>query len=336
MSNSNTSIRPYIRFLSGLCFLLIAAACDTEYENAPYPYKEITSFSVASAGTSIEAAIVDGQIVLYWPHTLEQPATINPLITVSENASINPASGATVALEDGTTYTVTAQDGTSTTYTVKLIVNQPAISINEDNDNRIAFGNILDIQGAGFLPDSVANRVYLVATDGTETQVPLYAVSDNNGTGFGSNIQVTIPEENTTAIDTGWYRVKVRSGARTVESSRAYIYVRYPYPEFDPVTSAITVKRGETITLSGNNFRQLENARIWVEDGSESYYDIERVSYTRTTVTYRIPETVPAGEYFTILPGITDTATGEFAYSYALYAYPNIHPLLIVTDQPTE
>lgn len=329
----NTYINRLFRAIALLpCLFLAVVACDTEYEDAPYPFKDITTFSVVAEDTHLSAAVAGNQIVLYWPHTLAQPATISPQITVSENAAITPASGTAVPFQDGLTYTVTAQDGTTAVYTLKLIMNQPEITLSEEEDYRIAFGGLLDIRGANFLLDSIQNEVYLIAQNGTETQVPVYALADASGSGFASNIQVSIPAENATAIDTGWYKIKIRSGARSKTSSRALVYVRYPYPDFDNVTTSISVKRGETITLTGQSFRQLGDARIWVQDGSENFYDIGLISHTLTTVTYRIPDTVPAGEYFTILPGITDIVSGEFSYSYELYSFPNIHPLLIVTD----
>jgi len=174
--------------------------------------------------------------------------------------------------------------------------------------------------------------VFLVATSGAETQLPVFAVTDMFGTGFASNVQVTLPKESTAALDTGLYRVKIKSGTQTITSSQAYVYVRYPAPTFDPITIAFKAKTGETITLTGKNFRLFSNARLLAKAGTETFYDLELVSHTLTSATYRIPDTAPAGEYFTIMPGITDTVSKVFAYSYALYGFPHIHPMVIITD----
>lgn len=312
--------------------LLLATACDTEYENAPYPYKELLTFSFTADGTSIDAAIAEGQILLYWPHSLALPATITPQLSVSEKATVTPASGTAIPLQDDVTYTVKAEDGSTATYAVKVIVNQPPLALDNENPAVVSFGRPADIRGTNILLDASRTSISLIAADGKETQMVIDTIVDGFGTGFGSNILIQLPEEGTTTLDTGWYKIKVTTGVRTATTSNPVLYIRYRYPAFDVIANSITVHRGETFTLTGQHFRQLEDARVLVQDGSEEYYTLTKVSYTSTEVTYRIPEDMPVREYFTILPGITDTFSGNLEYTYQLYSYPNVHPQLIVTE----
>ncbi|MBT1709022.1 hypothetical protein KK062_12345 [Fulvivirgaceae bacterium PWU5] len=313
--------------------LLLATACDTEYENALYPYKELTTFSFTADGTLVEAAIAEGQILLYWPHTLDLPATITPQLSVSEKATIAPTSGTPIPLHDDITYTVTAEDGSTATYTVKVIVNQPPLSLDDENPAVVSFGQPADIRGTNILLDASRTTISLIAADGEETQMEIDTIVDGLGTGFGSNILIQLPEEGTTALDTGWYKIKVVTGVRTVTTSNAVLYIRYRYPAFDFITHAITVHPGEAFTLTGEYLRQLDDARVMVQDGSEEYYSLAKVSSTPTEVTYRVPDDMPAREYYTILPGIIDLFSGNVDYTYQLNVYPNVHPQLIVTEQ---
>ena len=312
--------------------LFLATACDTEYENAPYPYKELLTFSFIADGTSIDAAIAEGQILLYWPHSLALPATITPQLSVSEKAIVTPASGATIPLQDDVTYTVKAEDGSTTTYVVKIIVNQPPLTLDNENPVVVSFGQPADIRGTNILLDASRTSISLIAADGEETQMEIDTIVDGFGTGFGSNILIQLPEEGTTALDTGWYKIKVTTGVRTASTSDPVLYIRYRYPAFNAITNSITVRRGETFTLTGKYFRQLEDARVLVQDGSEEYNTLTKVRYTSTEVTYRVPEDMPVREYFTILPGITDIFSGNLDYTYQLYSHPNVHPQLIVTE----
>ncbi|MCD9020037.1 DUF5018 domain-containing protein [Parachryseolinea silvisoli] len=313
--------------------LLLAAACDTEYENAPYPYKELLTFSFTANGTAVEAAIAEGEILLYWPHAIALPTTITPQLSVSEKAIITPASGTPIPLQDDIIYTVTAEDGSTATYTVKVVVNQPPLSLDDDNPVVVSFGQPADIRGTNILLDASRTTISLIAANGEETQMEIDTIVDGLGTGFGSNILIQLPEDGTTALDTGWYKIKVVSGVRTATTSNAVLSIRYRYPAFEFITHAITVHPGETFSLTGKYLRQLGDARVLVQDGSEEYHSLAKVSSTPTEVIYRVPDDMPAREYYTILPGIVDIFSGTVDYSYQLNVYPNVHPQLIVTEQ---
>jgi hypothetical protein len=313
--------------------LLLATACgDTEYENAPYPYKELLTFSFTANGTIVEAAIAEGQILIYWPHTLTPPSTVTPQVAVSEKASVNPASGTNIPLQDDVTYTVKAEDGTTASYKLKIIVNQPPLTLDNDNISSGTLGQTADIRGTNILLDASRTSVSLIAANGTEMQMEVDTIVDAFGTGFGSNILIQLPEEGTTALDTGWYKIKVTSGVRTATTTDAMLYIRYRYPAFDIVSNSITVHPGETFTMTGRYFRQLGDAQALAQEGSETYASLQLVNFTPTAVTYRVPDDTPTREYYAILPGIINALSGNLQYDYQLYSHPNVHPQLIVTE----
>ncbi|MDH6309310.1 hypothetical protein M2451_002804 [Dysgonomonas sp. PFB1-18] len=98
----------------------------TEYnvicKKAPSPETSISSFSVSGAAVVIDA-VMDGSNIYFYvdPNaTAAQLKDIIPIITLSENATVSPASGTKVDFSGGTVkFTVTAEDGvTKTEYDV--------------------------------------------------------------------------------------------------------------------------------------------------------------------------------------------------------------------------
>ncbi|HJT74480.1 MAG TPA: hypothetical protein VJ720_10685, partial [Chitinophaga sp.] len=151
------------------CILLFSLACKKETETKPYPYNEVTSFVVPiGEGDSLQAAIKDGELILYWPSATAVPATITPVIKVSEKANVQPASGQAVTLADSVTYTVTSESGVKATYKLKLRINQAAISLNDETNLTTAMGGSLVL----------TNYVHNVIMDTTQTHAFLVSEAE--------------------------------------------------------------------------------------------------------------------------------------------------------------
>ena len=125
---------------------------------------KITSFTF---DTSIEAnSIVTSQPVIEGNNisftvshdaTSEQLSALVPTITVSENATVSPASGSAVDFSKGAvTFTVTAEDGeTTASYTATATKGQPSYPIDEQHvtvdggffGNTIIFTISIDFNG---------------------------------------------------------------------------------------------------------------------------------------------------------------------------------------------
>ena len=83
-------------------------------------YKEIKTFTVTIDGTTYEGTISGTDISIVLPAGV---TSITPNITISDNATISPASGTAVTLQDGTAaFTVTAKNGDTAIYTLHATI----------------------------------------------------------------------------------------------------------------------------------------------------------------------------------------------------------------------
>ena len=83
-------------------------------------YKEIKTFTVTIDGTAYEGTISGTDISIVLPAGVTR---ITPTITISDNATISPASGTAVTLQDGTAaFTVTAKNGDTAIYTLHATI----------------------------------------------------------------------------------------------------------------------------------------------------------------------------------------------------------------------
>ncbi|TWW00761.1 hypothetical protein [Chitinophaga pinensis] len=304
-----------------LVYWMIAGACSKEKVEAPYPYHELKTFKiVATTGDTIQAAVADGSIILYWPFDEPVPATITPLISVSDKATVSPASGTAIAIKDSVSYVVTAQTGATASYKLRVIVNQPDLQINDGIDMAGQLGANMSIGGITYLiPDVNISSAYLVSATGVETKCTI-----NGFTELGANdyaLEMATPD-----VDTGSYKLKVVSATKTVTSERAFVKVIYPLPSVVAPTTAITVKRGGTFTLNGTNMRGMLAGRARLT-GGQTYYDLELAEFDLTSVTYRIPADFPLGNY-NLLHAAFRNYQGVTVYMRA----GTINPVLIITE----
>lgn len=129
------------RAFSIVVLLYLFAAC-TKTVTRPYPaasQSRIKSFTIVNAPTPIAAVVDDNDltITVYVPPT-QFLTILQPSITVSNGATVSPASGTFVENiaayfvgKNNITYTVTGADKSVTTYTLKIISQQPPLSFNE-------------------------------------------------------------------------------------------------------------------------------------------------------------------------------------------------------------
>lgn len=171
------------------------SACTKTVINAyPAPSKSrIENFTIVNAITPIAGVVDDNDhtITVYIPPT-QFLSILQPAITLAEGATVSPASGAFIdnladyfAQQKTITYTVTGSDKTVTTYTLKIISQQPPLSFNEvttDTANPVTYNhslssytNIIVIYTSTPYPFSpsatemaAAGRVSLVSASGRE------------------------------------------------------------------------------------------------------------------------------------------------------------------------
>jgi hypothetical protein len=98
-----------------------AASCQVEVTTKPVPSsaKDITSFMLAEQTGAATIDTVNHTVKIEVKHGTDL-SNLAPTITVSEGASISPASGVARDFTGPVAYTVTAEDGTQQTWTVTV------------------------------------------------------------------------------------------------------------------------------------------------------------------------------------------------------------------------
>lgn len=196
---------------------VLFGACKTEYPDLPYA--EIETFIIEDAhGEPLQAVLKDEEIIIYWTPLEDEPETIRPVISLSQGATVSPASGEAVPYSATTAYTVTAQDGSKKIYTLRPEGGQPIPYLNTLTNTEPYINGAFSISGDYFLPDTDRTKVYLVA-DNQEYELTEFNQFTN------SRITPFIPI--TTELDTGYYEVKVVTGRYTL-TAQERIHINAP------------------------------------------------------------------------------------------------------------
>jgi hypothetical protein len=312
----NTYFTGVAALLLSLCFF----SCKKETKEIPYPFTQIKSFTVPVAGSdSLSVAVDNSALTLYWPGTSAIPDSIAPVITVSDKATILPASGTKVALKDGLTYTVKAQDGTTVTYTLKLVNNQAQPQINDESPLEIDRYTELNVNGRlnYIIPDFNRTKGYVIDAAGKEILLPTVNLSRNGVTLYAD---ATNPAE---TLAPGNYKLKLVSGDKSVTSTTAFITINQSTFKaayiFNAGPAAWTAKRGTTTTLpvrnfSGNSFNAV------VINGRE--VEIVGPSADGNGLVVKIPADFQIGSFYTIETYTYNAATDNYPYTFLTFSAP--------------
>lgn len=315
--------------LALLIYSTLNTACKKEYEQTPYNYTDILSFSYTdTAGVVRKAAIQGDSIVVYWPQRLTQITDITPTIVVAEKARVNPASGSPVKLANGTTITVTAEDSTKKTYYIRLVQNLPDIAfavsgVTGELDLSITRGATTSYGlDSGMSRPGTAIIVYVknFYADATDTKFSLIGAGDKE---TPLNFTIT-PEYNVNFatgfdIDTGRYKLKVVNAGRTKISSKQNVIVKYNAQLYSTISANLTLTKGGTVTIPGTydqdfpkivsklKLVKLQFSYIHTPD-PDTYgnvitndtltYEFPYVSHTATAATFRVPSNIPTMDHF--------------------------------------
>lgn len=284
------------------CIIIAGLSCKKETEYAAFPFKDIQAFKIAAGEETINGALENDSIIIYWPSYLEMPASITPDITLSEKATIQPAAKEGVAFKTGTKYTVKAQDGSTKDYFLKVVINQPGIQIYEATYSAVRGGTLAVDNGRlirYIIRDTAQTHFFLVDTAGRETRIAISFATRNNT----PYTDLKLPGGDT--LQPGAYRIKINSGIRTLTTENAIFGVLYAaneQPAANPVDGSITLKHGSQITFTGTGFIDMKEGRVFgyntTTDWSEKEIaTLQLLSFTATSATYRIPDNFPTGNY---------------------------------------
>ncbi|RPD42482.1 hypothetical protein [Chitinophaga barathri] len=226
----------YLRQFAAALFILAFAACTkTEtIDPAPEAQNRIITYSIVNVqGDPISGAVNDrdSSITIYIPF-YRQLVVLEPEITVPEGATVTPVSGTLIedlldVFRNGRDikYTVTAKDGSKRTYTLRIVVQQPDLVLDELStatdiaeftiDTRLAYDAIhIKLTGSGFMEENELMKMVLVDETGRELS-PIGLSTTNVGNIhliIGSITKFTDPQEPVLQeLKTGLYKIKVYS-----------------------------------------------------------------------------------------------------------------------------
>ncbi|GHU93961.1 hypothetical protein FACS189479_06090 [Spirochaetia bacterium] len=235
-------------------FIALITACD-QTTGAKNGEKAITAFVIGLK----QAEINDPVITIELPQGTDV-TNLAPRITVSEKASVSPASGVARDFSDSITYTVTAEDGTTKDYIVIV-----TIAGDEPNDTRTML-----VAGPDVYVDYTATTA--TATFTGPADLTGLTAADFAVTG-GASIYNPMVNGNTVTIQVGF-------GANTDASVKTYIVSIAP--------TSTKIKGSSTVTITQQAFIDPNDTRTLLAAGPDVYVD-----HTATTATATF--TGPAG-----------------------------------------
>ncbi|MCC8407527.1 hypothetical protein LJ707_01200 [Mucilaginibacter sp. UR6-1] len=277
-----TFISKFYAFI--LIFMVTAGLLSCKKEYPALPYNDIEQFTIKDAdGNDIKASIDGSSIIVYYPPFQTVPDKIKPVITVSEGATVTPASGSEVEYKDGTAFEVKAADGSTKIYTLKAYVNQPTPTF-EVGDLRI--GDYISIPAEYLLPDTNQTKLYLINTQNNEIQVSASTFTEFSA----SRIVAPLPA----VIDTGNYRVRLITGTYNIVKGPIHI----DRPGLMLELPQETAKKGGDITLVNTN-NSMKYYRDGIATKAQIYYarrnfvEADVISITDTEIKLRLPADFP-------------------------------------------
>ena len=315
MKMTNKAGERYTSLITGLLLIIVAwfsTSCEDEvidrFIDIPGDtvtvsgINRIVAFKVGefSPDTILEAAIKNDSLIVYWPTYKTIPSTISPDIIIPEGASVDPSSGESVPFETGIKYTVTAEDKSEKEYTLKVVLYQPVPWYG--NNNRTSLNNLdriivvpdsksaVNIFGDFFVPDTIQTRMYFINLETKkELKVKIIRISTNL-------ITLEIPGR----IEVGYYSTKLISGIHSIEDDS--VWLKYPQPLLFFWDDSPVVEQGGTFTVNGTDIRDIDKVQLFIFNSNNSTWEplppFEIVEgYPSTSITLKVPEDFPVGQY---------------------------------------
>ena len=214
---------------------------------------DVLTFTVGINGESVEARVNQDTNEIAFETGSFDISALTPQITISENATISPASGEVVDFSVPVTYTVTAEDGTSSEYTVAI--NQ-AYNINAFTLVGPRFGaQMLFIRAELFINldflDPSDSEAELFLDDGVN-RIDLSVVTSEtfeNQRIITNQITTRIPENTITSSN---YKIVFKNGDLTVESDFLIDVLAEGAPRIISVNQN-SYSEGDTLIVTGED-----------------------------------------------------------------------------------
>ncbi len=274
--------------LASLVFLLSSCGKDDDPKaDEKSSEKAITSFNFSALTPSVNGTVTESAktVTATVPNGTIVTALV-PTITISENATVSPASGTPQNFTGPVTYTVTAEDGTTQAYVVTVTVsNEVDFTLDEyDGLLELEQDGILIIDGDNF-GVAANNKVVLVnEEDENQTVEAIVGLASTN-----TRLFVKLPED----IALGEWKVKVFIGLQSAFMDEVFTIV--PHAPSITSVSATTIIRGEDITITGNYFAASNVVKLTI--GSTTTVTLDIVSQNSTTIVATVPDDTNPDDY---------------------------------------
>lgn len=281
--------------LSAVCriILFFAVCCACSGNDEPITpeknsAKSILAFSLESLTPKVTATIseVDKKISIVVPAGTVVTALV-PTITLSEKATVSPASGVAQDFSVAVVYTVTAENGSAQTYEITVVVGKSS----EKRITAFKFATLTPVV-EGVIDES---NKKITVTVPNETDIKSLAptleisarasVSPASGTvkDFSDSVTYTV-----TAEDLSTVRYKVKVLVSTVVD-----FV------LDPYAGPRAIRRGESIDISGLGFEKsgVNVSATLINTVTGEKIDLIAIDLMDEFFSLTIPDNVPIGTY---------------------------------------
>lgn len=238
-----------------LSVLLLVTACKKKSND-----NKILSFSFASINAEITINENEKSIEAVVPMNTNV-ANLVPMIEISENASINPASGTVVDFTNPVLFTVTAESGLTATYIVKVIVRNDFLGT--WGVEKIEYYNI-DFFGQ---PIEASYSIFEFDPYDIDNGIQLVFREDRTG------------EMRDSAVDTLWF-----NDGSIIVCPDTTIVNTFTY-SFDELQSTLFMKMDYAHTFSMTINEMSLNSFVYVNEYEENYVEkayLKRLSATPT------------------------------------------------------
>jgi hypothetical protein len=281
--------------------------------------KSITAFKFSGLAQEVSATIDEEskKISATVPNGANVTA-LAPTISLSEKATVSPASGTATDFTSPVTYTVTAEDGSTAAYKVTVTID-PTVSFTIDpytNGLKIEQGGALILRGEGF-GDASNNKIVLTDINNSAStfEIPASLLSQDELMLF--SLPYTLP--------IGDYKIRVFVDGQAILMDEVFT-ITYPSPVIGDVEPT-TLVRGENITISGLHFG-LQN-RVTLSD-DQDVFELEIISENSTTIVAKVPDDLSPSDY--TLSVISNEKEARFDESITVQVPANTPYITEITD----
>ncbi|MBF4516961.1 hypothetical protein IRZ71_11420 [Flavobacterium sp. ANB] len=189
MNIKNTKLKTTL-FFTCLSLFSLLTACSSEEDRwtdvkedpvteiiTDLDARRIISFKVTNPGEeqAIYSAVnnIEKTITVYLP-SYYQYEYLETAITLPEKTTISPVATELLPVFSKTpvTYTTKAADGTTAVYTVKVVIQQPTITLSELSTATVPFtiqaGGSITVKGENFIPSYEVTKLFVVDAQGNK------------------------------------------------------------------------------------------------------------------------------------------------------------------------